>query len=690
MHSATEGRPVRILLVEDNPGDADLTLEVLKDGRFPHELSLTWNGEEALAYLRKQGAFARVERPDLILLDLNLPRKGGREVLAEIKQDPGLREIPVIVLSTSHSEQDVREAYSLHANSYIVKPVELEQFWATIQVIEEFWLGLTALPSGWTPSLAAAEPAPQLPARGNASTVAARLPLPEGLTRVLLVEDSLGDAELIQEYLAAGTAGLEVEVVRTLAAARERIRQSGIDLVLLDLTLPDSVGLETFIEVFAAAPEVPIVVLSGLSDEAVATRAVQAGAQDYLVKSDVDERLIRRTLRYAYERAHTQRQLRTAQKMEAIGRLAGGVAHDFNNMLAVILGYSDMLLAQAEPGSLAQSELRELKSAGQRAATLTRQLLAFGRKQMIAPRLLRLSELVSGVFGLLQQLLPGEVELDLRLAPHAGWVRADPNQLEQALVNLVINARDSISSGGRIEIATSSVEVDEALARSYPGVVPGPFELLCVTDTGAGIPEELQSLVFEPFFTTKAPGQGSGLGLASVYGTTRQSGGFITLTSELGHGTHFCLYFPCAGPGLAEAAIAPREPGADKSRPTILVVEADAQLRRLVAEILGATRYTLMLAADDREALEMVQAHPSPIDLLLADWELPGSMGLVETLARHQGGPGPKVLWMSAYEAGDAWSGSQPLSGAAVVRKPFAPALLNARVEQVLGQSPRS
>ena len=686
MHSATEARPVRILLVEDNPGDADLTVEAFRDSQIPHELSLTWNGDEALAYLRKQGAFARVERPDLILLDLNLPRKDGREVLAEIKQDPGLREIPVIVLSTSHSERDVREAYNLHANSYIVKPVDLEQFWSVVRVVEQFWLGLASLPSGWvTGAPAAAVPlSPPAPLERAGFPAATPLPMPEGLAQILLVEDNPGDAYLIQEYLkAGGGTELGVEVVETLAAARERLMRNGIDLILLDLSLPDSIGLETFLQLFAQAPDVPIVVLSGLADEAVATRAVQAGAQDYLVKGDVDERLILRTLRYAYERAHTQRQLRTAQKMEAIGRLAGGVAHDFNNMLAVILGYSDMLLAQVEPGSLAQTELRELKAAGQRAATLTRQLLAFGRKQMISPRLLRLDELVNGIFGLLQQLLPPEIELDLRFAPHAGWVRADPSQLEQALVNLVMNARDAIGAKGRIEITTSFVEVDELLARGYPGVAPGPFELLSVSDTGAGIPEDLWSLVFEPFFTTKAPGQGSGLGLASVYGTTRQNGGFVALESEVGRGTTFRLYLPRAERCPAEAVPA-REPAAQRSRATVLVLDADAQLRRLIAEILGSTGYTLLLAGDGDEAMQLVQAHSGPVDLLLADRDLSGSDRFAAVLARRQYSSELKVLLMSAYVAEAPGAAAETVPGMLVVRKPFSPAHLKERVAKAL------
>jgi CheY-like chemotaxis protein len=677
MQMAMEARPVRILLVEDNPGDVDLTLEAFRAVEVPHELSHTWNGEAALAYLRGEGEYTWATRPDMILLDLNLPRKDGREVLAEIKQDPELCEIPVIVLTTSHAERDIQEAYRLHANSYIVKPVELEEFFSAVRLVEQYWLSLTALPSGWKPwgpAEAAAEP-PVPPKPEPPAGPAVALPLPEGLTRVLLVEDHPGDVELIQEYLAATESGLSVEVVASLSRARERLQTGGIDLVLLDLSLPDSMGLDTFSRVFEVIPDVPIVVLSGLADEAVATRAVQAGAQDYLVKGDVDERLILRTLRYAYERAHTQRQLRTAQKMEEIGRLAGGVAHDFNNMLGVILGYSDMLLAQAAPGSEAHTDLHEVKAAGQRAAALARQLLALGRRQMVSPRLLRLDELVRGIASMLQRLVPPEIELELQLGTAGGWLRADASQLEQALVNLVVNARDAISGAGRIRISTSVADVDEDEARQFPGITAGRFEVLSVSDTGTGIQEDVRPLVFEPFFTTKPAGQGSGLGLASVYGTMQQSGGFIRLESALGQGACFHLYFPSLeAPSSGETEQA-----------TILVVEADAQLRRLVAQILGAAGYILLLAADGREAVRLAQAHAGRLDLLLADLELFGD----QQQALRRLWPELKVLYTSAYSAREA--GSAPATGAAelVIRKPFSPAELAQRVAEILARPAR-
>lgn len=689
MQTARRARPVQILLVEDNSADADLTQEALREGRIPHELRRTWNGEEALAYLRRQGDFAAAERPDLVLLDLNLPRKDGREVLAEIKADPDLREIPVIVLTTSHAERDVRDAYRLHANSYIVKPVDLEQFLTAVRSIEQFWLQLAALPSGW--EAAGALPAAEAvapPPRSNALPPVAALPLPDGLARVLLVEDNAGDAQLIAEYLSGPPDGrLQVELVGSAAAARERLQRGGVDLVLLDLSLPDSMGLETFTRVFEQTPDVPIVVLSGTADEAVATRAVQAGAQDYLVKSDVDDRLILRTLRYAYERAHTQRQLRTAQKMEAIGRLAGGVAHDFNNMLAVVIGYSDLLLAQAEPGSRVQEDLREVKAAGERAAALTRQLLAFGRKQMISPRLLNLNELVSGMLGMLRHLLPQDLQLHHELAPSVGLVRADPSQLEQVLVNLTMNARDAISGAGRIDISTRSVYVDDGLAREHPGVMPGPFELLCVTDTGSGIDDELKALVFEPFFTTKGPGQGSGLGLASVYGTVRQSGGFVDLESAVGRGSTFRIFLPRAAPDLhaptrdtaASAAVSPI---------TVLVVEADAPLRQLIVAVLGTQGIAVLPAGDAQEAREHVSRYPGEIDLLLADASLPTGGGPELAWSLRALRPELKVLFMSSHDDLELGLSAEQRSTVVLLEKPFSPTGLLKKVQEGLASSP--
>ncbi|HET9783463.1 MAG TPA: PAS domain S-box protein, partial [Terriglobales bacterium] len=338
-------------------------------------------------------------------------------------------------------------------------------------------------------------------------------------------------------------------------------------------------------------------------------------------------------------RRNLETQIRQSQKMEAVGRLAAGIAHDFNNLLTVINGYSDLLLETTQEAD-AQDKLRSVRAAGDRAATLTHQLLAFSRQQVLQPRVLDLNSVVRDLEPLLRRSIGEDIELSCELAVDLNPVKADPSQLDQVLMNLVVNARDAMPNGGRIRIETANAVLDEAGVRPHPGLAPGHYALLSVSDTGTGIQDEVQSHIFEPFFTTKPQGKGTGLGLPTVFGIARQSGGTVVVDSVWGRGTAMRVYLPthesaataaaaaaAATPRAAATAAAPRAPRPAGGRETILVVEDEDGLRRLLLEILRETGYTVLDAAHPEAALQLSREHTQAIHLLITDVVMPGLHG---------------------------------------------------------------
>jgi two-component system, cell cycle sensor histidine kinase and response regulator CckA len=368
---------------------------------------------------------------------------------------------------------------------------------------------------------------------------------------ILLVEDDDGYAALVRAQLEAGPKSMSVERVGTAEAAITALESGSFDAVLLDLGLPDSAGLATIDRLQGSAGEVPLIVLTGNDDDAVAMQAVQRGAQDYLVKSRIDAELLQRSIRYSCERAEWRRdvirreaQLRQSHKMEAVGRLAGGVAHDFNNVLTAIFGYADLLIDQIPQDDPRHADVQEIRKAAERAAALTRQLLAFSRKQMIQPRVLNLNDVVVSLEMLLSRLVGEDILIEIQATDGLWSVRADPGQIEQILMNLAANGRDAMPEGGRLHIATANAVVEEEDEWRRPGLRSGEYVSLSVADTGMGVPESVRLHIFEPFFTTKSEGKGTGLGLATVYGIVKQNGGGIYLESEEGKGTRFVIYLP--------------------------------------------------------------------------------------------------------------------------------------------------
>jgi len=385
------------------------------------------------------------------------------------------------------------------------------------------------------------------------------------------------------------------------------------------------------------------------------------------------------------ELRRVERQFQQAQKMEAVGQLAGGIAHDFNNLLTIILSYSDMLLSESLAGSDREA-VEAIRGAGASAAALTRQLLTFSRQEVIQPQVMSLNELIAGTGKMLQRLIGEQVALALAVAPDAGSVRVDPGQVEQVIMNLAVNARDAMPNGGRLMIESRNVEVPV----SGPGAslldAPGRYVVLVVSDNGIGMDAQTQARIFEPFFTTKGLGKGTGLGLATVYGIVRQSGGHIEVYSEPGRGTSFKVYFPRVDEAVeapATAAAAPEDPQGNE---TILLVEDEAKLRPLIHRILERKGYTVLSAAEGAEALDIVARHQGPIHLVLTDVVMPGMNGreLAERVTKLR--PEIRVLFMSGYTDDAIVHHGVLEAGMQFIEKPFALAALARKVRQVLDE----
>ncbi len=384
------------------------------------------------------------------------------------------------------------------------------------------------------------------------------------------------------------------------------------------------------------------------------------------------------------ERKQLEEQFHQAQKMEAVGRLAGGVAHDFNNLLTAILGSADLVLESLKADVPEREEIEEIRKAAVRAADLTRQLLAFSRQQVIAPTVLNPNDVVANLDKLLRRLLGEDVELRAVLASDLQTVKADPSQLEQVLLNLAVNARDAMPNGGKLTIETQNVELDQEYARGHLSAQPGPYVMLAVSDTGVGMDAATQARIFEPFFTTKEKGKGTGLGLATVYGIVKQSGGWIWVYSEPGHGTTFKVYLPRVGEAAAPAAPSLTPPASLRGSETILVVEDDEMIRNLVQKVMRANGYTVLVAANGGDAERVSGQHEGPIHLLMTDVVLPGLNGREVARRVVAARAGIRVLYLSGYTDDAIVHHGVLESGVEFLQKPFTPAVLGRKVREVL------
>jgi signal transduction histidine kinase len=522
-------------------------------------------------------------------------------------------------------------------------------------------------------------------------------PTPAGKIRILHVEDNPADAELIRLELRRGGIDADLKVVDSLRDCEAALAKEKFDLIISDYNLPGGDGVQVLHGIRKNHTAIPFIFVSGTIGEEKAIEAIKSGATDYVLKDRLSRipLAVRRAVDESRERERArqlQSQLVQAQKMEAIGRLAGGVAHDFNNMLTVINGYSELLLSQTDANDPRRPEIEEIRNAGERAAGLTRQLLTFSRRQVFQPTTLDLNAILRGLEKMVGRLIGEDIKLVLRLATELHPVNADAGQIEQVVVNLVVNARDAMPAGGKILIETSNVDLDEAFSSQHPELKPGPHSLIKVSDTGGGISSEVKEHLFEPFFTTKEKGKGTGLGLSTALGIVQQCGGMIQLAHETGWGATFRIYLPRSGKDLQPSAPAPAGASVARGTETVLIAEDLDTVRRLAERILTGAGYRVLMARDGTDALRMFEERDEKIHLLMADVVMRSMTGPELAGLVHRTHPETKILFISGYTDQRLAELAESVSGAGFLQKPFTVEGLKRKVREVLdrpsGQRP--
>ena len=470
--------------------------------------------------------------------------------------------------------------------------------------------------------------------------------------RVLFIEDCEDDTLLQVRLLRQ--AGYEVTHARVDSApALQAQLQHRWDIVISDHSMPNFRGTEALRMIREKGVDAPFIFVSGTIGEDSAVAALKVGAQDYLMKSNLGRLVpaVERELREVEERRHRQRleaQVHQLRRFEAIGRLAGGVAHDFNNVIGAIMGWADIGANAAEPASDIQDKFLKIRSQANRAAGLTRQLLAFARRQMLQPHNTNLNALAKEEIALLRNVIGERIEIELSLAADLPTIWADAGQIEQVLMNLCLNARDAMPDGGVLRVETSNALLDAEYQAEHPWAVPGRYAMLRVSDTGTGMDADTLAHIFEPFFTTKEVGRGTGLGLATVYGIVKQHKGFVDVESAPGKGTAFRVYLPL-GSGPADERERPRVGSLTGGKECILIAEDNEDLREAATEILGSLGYTVLVARDGEEAVHVFEKHAAEIDMLFLDVVMPRLNGPEAYLRMRAVKPGLPVIFTSGY-----------------------------------------
>jgi two-component system cell cycle sensor histidine kinase/response regulator CckA len=533
---------------------------------------------------------------------------------------------------------------------------------------------------------------------------------------ILVVDDTPANLRVLMSLLTSK--GYTVRPAPSGERALQFVQATLPDLILLDILMPGMDGYAVCAQLKADArtSAIPVIFLSSEHEPLNKVQAFALGGVDYITKPFQAEEVLARVETHlslgmlrkhlealVQERTHElsaandrlkaeiaerkrlEAQLLQAQKMESVGQLAGGIAHDFNNLLTAITGYTELLRNALSPDAPAQHDLDEIARAAERAANLTRQLLAFARKQIIEPQVLNLNDLLLETNKLVRRLIGEDIELAVVPAPNLGLVKVDPGQLEQVLVNMAVNARHAMPYGGKLTIETRNVVLDQDEAGQYVGLTPGAYVSLAVSDTGIGMDQATQAHIFEPFFTTKGPGEGTGLGLAMCYGIVKQHGGDIAIDSGLGRGTTFKIYLP----RVAHAATVPAQldapPMLRRGSEAVLVVEDDSAVRALAVQVLRQQGYRVLEAGHGQEALRIVrEPRAEGLALLVTDMVMPQMSGKILAEQIVALCPGIKVLFMSGYTGTAIDLRDQTSLGSNFLQKPFAPSSLVRKVREVL------
>ena len=702
--------PSEILVVEDSPTQAEKLKHLLQVHGY--RIRVAKNGSEALSLLQEF-------RPSLVITDVLMPIVNGYELCAAIKGQEQLRDIPVILLTSLSDPKDVLEALKCGANNFITKPYDDAYLLSHIRFIlanaetqgDRLKMGIEITVGGSVHYISSDRQqifdfllsTYDSYARKNQELVLTTeqlRQLNEQLEekvreRTTAIEESASRYRMLFEQSPHGVLLIDPETGRAMEFNETAHRQLGYSREeFVPITIADYEGQEKPEE---TEGKIRKILQGERIDFQTSHRTKDGEIRDVLVTAQAITLSGRSVLHTIFqditdktkaerELAQSTEQLRQSQKIEAVGRLAGGVAHDFNNLLTVITGYCELMMTKIGEGNPLWQDLQEISKSADRAAALTRQLLAFSRRQILQPKVLEIDTLVPEMDKMLRRLIGEDIDLVTNLGAGAGKVKVDPGQIEQVIVNLVINSRDAMPGGGTITIETATVELDEAYVRVHGGAWPGPHVMLAVSDTGCGMPPEILSKAFDPFFTTKEKGKGTGLGLSTVFGIVKQSGGCLYVYSEPGRGTAMKIYLPRV---TGKTAPKDERPDAEMAghlhgSETILLVEDEETLRKLASAILEGYGYTVLSAGNGEEALRVVGNSPGIPHLLVTDVIMP-KMGGRELSDRIKAiHPGTRVLFMSGYTDNAIVHHGVLEPGVSYLQKPFTPKGLARKVREVL------
>jgi signal transduction histidine kinase len=516
--------------------------------------------------------------------------------------------------------------------------------------------------------------------------------------RVLIADDSENDVLVLLHVLRKAGYEPVYERVWTAPAMKAALQQQAWDIVISDYEMPNFGGFEALQLLKESGHDLPFILVSAVVSEETAVAAMKAGAHDYIMKRNLARLApaIERELREAQTRVarkvaeaalrQSEEQLRQVQKIEAIGRLAAGVAHDFNNILTAITGHSELLIRQLDADDPRRKNAEQIEKAAYRAAGLTRQLLIFSRKQVIEPRVLDLNAVILDIKKMLRRLIGEDIEFCTLLDPAAGHIKADPGQIEQVIMNLAVNARDAMPTGGKLTVTTANTTLDKNRLKYFPDMGAGDYVMLAIADTGTGMSEEVKAHLFEPFFTTKPPGTGTGLGLATCFGIVKQNTGHINVHSELGSGTTFKIYFPQVQSAIEPLRVRNQPTGVAGGNETVLLVEDEPVVRELAVATLREKGYTVVEAVNGEEGLRLARQHDGKIDLVLTDVVMPVMGGKEMADALRTSHPDTKVLFTSGYTEDALGHHGVLRPGILFLPKPYLTATLARKVREVLDE----